>query len=174
MRALAAKIRTPGLALYVLPDPPWYSLYDEALEADEDTARLWQELTAASRLGRAAAFAVYEDEAMCWGLAGDGRILYRYCEGVEGEPEGARGELPAYLDAAAVAAAQAGEPKTAAVRALAGILGLFPDHAVVGFGDLLELDEESDLPADVWVLEDDAGPEFVLERPLLEEDHAGG
>jgi hypothetical protein len=67
-----------------------------------------------------------------------------------------------------------GQPKTAAVRALAGLLGLFPDHAVVGFGDLLTMDEESELPEDVWILEDDAGPELVLERPPLEEDHAGG
>lgn len=174
VRALAEEIRTPGLALYVVPDPPWYSLYDERLEADEDVGGLWTALERASRLGRAVAFAVFEDEALCWGLGEDGRVRYRYCEGVEGAPEGARGALPPDLDAAAVAAAQAGEPKTAAVRALAGMLGLFPDHAVVGFGDLLELDEEGGLPEDVWTLEDDAGPELMLERPLLEEDHAGG
>jgi len=143
VRALAEELRTPGLALY------------------------------ASRLGRAAAFAVYEDEALCWGLAEGGRILYRYCEGVEGEPR-TDGRLPDDLDAAAVAAAQAGEPKTAAARALAGMLGLFPDHAVVGFGDLLELDEASELPEDVWIFEDDAGPELRLERPVLEDEHAGG
>lgn len=174
VRALARELRTPELTLYVAPDPPWYSLYDEGLEADEDPARLWAALEAASRLGRAALFAVYEDEALCWGLAAGGHLSYRYCEGVEHEPAGVRGRLPADLDPAAVATAQQGAPKTAAVRALAGMLGLFPDHAVVGFGDLLELDEESGLPEGVWVLEDDAVPEPRLERPVLEDDHAGG
>jgi len=174
VRALAEEIRTPGLTLYLAPDPPWYGLYDERLEADEDVGRLWDALERASRLGRAAAFAVYEDEGLCWGLAEDGRIRYRFCEGVEGEPGGARGALPPDLDAAAVAAAERGAPKTAAVRALAGMLNLFPDHAVIGFGDLLELDEASELPEDVLIFEDDAGPELMLERPLLEEDHAGG
>ncbi|WP_287370165.1 hypothetical protein [Oceanithermus sp.] len=167
VRALARELRTPGLALYVAPDPPWYSLYDEGLEADEVPERLWAALEAASRLGRAALFAVYEDEGLCWGLAEEGRIRYRFCEGVEAAPSGASGRLPDDLDAAAVAAAQAGEPKTAAVRALAGMLGIFPDHAVIGFGDVLELDEEGGLPEDVWVIEDDAAP-------ALEEDHAGG
>ena len=174
VRALARRLRTPELALYVAPDPPWYSLYDEGLEADEDLARLWAALEAASRLGRAALFAVFEDEALCWGLAEAGRVRYRFCEGVEGAPSGPLGRLPADLDPAAVAAAQVGEPKTAAVRALAGMLGIFPDHAVVGFGDLLELDGEGGLPQGVWVMEDDAGPELVLERPVLEDDHAGG
>lgn len=169
VRALTRELRTPGLALYVAPDPPWYSLYDEALEADEDPARLWTALEAASRLGRAALFAVYEDEGLCWGLAEEGRLRYRFCEGVEGAPSGSFGRLPDDLDAAAVAAAQAGEPKTAAVRALAGMLGIFPDHAVIGFGDVLELDEEGGLPEEVWVVEDDAAP-----GPALEENHAGG
>jgi len=169
VRALARELRTPGLALYVAPDPPWYSLYDEALEADEDPTRLWAALEAASRLGRAALFAVYEDEGLCWGMAEGGRHRYRFCEGLEGAPSGPFGRLPAGLDPAAVAAAQAGEPKTAAVRALAGMLGIFPDHAVIGFGDLLELDEEGGLPEEVWVVEDDAAP-----GPALEENHAGG
>jgi len=174
VRALAEELRTPGLALYVVPDPPWYGLYDERLEADEDVGGLWAALERASRLGRAVAFAVYEDEALYWGLAEGGRILYRYCEGAEDAPPVADGRLPDDLDAAAVAAAQAGEPKTAAARALAGMLGLFPDHAVVGFGDLLEMDEASELPEDVWIFEDDAGPELRLERPVLEDEHAGG
>jgi len=169
--ALAEELRTPGLALYVVPSGGWYSLYDERLEADEDQEALVAALLRASRLGRAAAFVVLEDESLFWALAEAGRLLYSY-QSDSGERQGA----PAELDPAAVAAAEAGEPKTASVRALAQMLGLEPDHAVVGFGDLLEMDEESELPEEVWIFEDaaDFEPQLFTDRPYLEEENAGG
>ena len=174
VRALAQALRTPGLTLYVVPDTPWYSLYDEGLEAGEDPEALLRALLEASRLGRAAVFWVQEDEGLFWALAEGGRVLYRSAAGMEDRPDAREGALPADLDPAAVAAAEKGQPKTAAARALGALLGLHPDHAVVGFGDFLELDEESALPEEVWILEDAHEPELHLERPLMEEDHAGG
>jgi len=172
--ALAEELRTPGLALYVVPAGGWYSLYDERLEADEDRQALVAALLRASQLGRAAAFMVLEDEALFWALAEAGRLVYSCTSDPDGEER--RGSLPPDLDPAAVAAAEAGEPKTASVRALAQMLGLEPDHAVVGFGDLLEMDEESELPEEVWIFEDPGAqaPQIFTDRPYLEEEHAGG
>jgi len=170
---LAEELRTPGLTAYVAPANGWFSLYDEALEADEDHERLLAALLRASRLGLAAAFMVLEDEALFWALAENGELRYSSEAGPEG---GTRRGEPAGLDPAALAAAEAGEPKTASVRALAQMLGIEPDHAVIGFGDLLEMDEESELPEQVWIFEDEgpAGPQLFTERPYLEEEHAGG
>jgi len=175
VRALAEQLRTPGLTLYVVPDAPWFSLYDEAGEAGEDPAALREALLAASRLGTAAAFMVLEDETLLWALAAGGKLLYQYQEDEAGSSR-RRGALPAGLDPQTVAAAEAGQPKSASVRALAQLLGLHGDHAVVGFGDLLEMDEESELPEEVWIFEDDvsAEPELFVNRPYLEEEHAGG
>ncbi len=174
VRALARALREPGLTLYVVPDAPWYGLYDEGLEAGEDPEALLRALREASRLGRAVLFWVQEDEGLFWALAEEGRVLYRRAAGMEDRPDAREGTPPADLDPAALAAAEAGRPKTAAARALGALLGLHPDHAVVGFDDLLELDEEGGLPGEVWILEDDRAPDLRLERPLMEEDHAGG
>lgn len=169
--SLAEQLRTPGLTLYVVPDEPWFSLYDEGLEADESRRDLLTALEQASLLGRAATFMVMEDEQLFWALADGGKIVYRSAVGPEETWK--RGMLPSDLDEVAVAAAEVGEPKTASVRALARMLGLEPDHAVTGFGDLLEMDEENQLPETVWVFED---PEIQLqvfaERPYLEEKDA--
>ncbi|WP_457637117.1 hypothetical protein [Oceanithermus sp.] len=172
--ALAEELRTPGLVLYVVPADGWYSLYDERLEADEDREALIAALLRASRLGRAAAFMVLEDESLFWALAEGEKLIYSASSDPEGEER--QGSPPADFQPAAIAAAEAGEPKTASVRALARMLGLEPDHAVVGFGDLLEMDEEGELPEEVWVLEDAAatGPQLFTDRPYLEEEHAGG
>jgi len=172
--SLAERLRTPGLTLYVVSDGQWFSLYDEALEAGESRPDLLAALEQAAVLGRAVAFMVMEDEQLFWALADDGRVVYQAAAG----PEEAwrSGRLPADLDPHAVAAAEAGEPKTASVRALAQMLGLEPDHAVIGFGDLLEMDEESELPEEVWIFEDEGSSEPLLftDRPILEEEHAGG
>jgi len=170
--ALAEELRSPGLALYVVPSGGWYSLYDERLEADEDREALTAALLRASQLGPAVAFLVLEDEILFWALAEAGELLHSYRSDT-GDRQGA---LPAGLDPATVAAAEAGEPKTASVRALAQMLGLEPDHAVVGFGDLLEIDEEGELPAEVWIFEDTVDYEIPVfaDRPYLEEEDAGG
>ncbi len=174
--ALAEELRTPGLTLYAVPTGEWFSLYDERLEADEDQEALTAALLRASDLGRTAAFMVLEDEVLFWALAEAGELLYSYQSGLGDAATRRQGELPDDLDQTAVAAAEAGEPKTASVRALAQMLGLEPDHAVVGFGDLLEMDEESELPEEVWIFEDPGAqaPQVFTDRPYLEEEHAGG
>lgn len=44
-------------------------------------------------------------------------------------------------------------PPVAAVMRAAGVLGIHPDHAALGFLDLLEMDEEEGLPEEVLYLE---------------------
>ncbi len=153
-RRLVGKLRSEGLASYAVMAEPWLSVYDEALEAEEDPSLLNAALQEASRLGRAAAFMVHEDEDLYWALAEEGKLLYAY-QAEAGAAPRRRGAPPPWLDEEAVRLAEEGQPKSASVRALAALLEIEPEHALVGFADLLQADEESELSEEVWIFEDE-------------------
>ncbi len=133
-----------GLGAYLVPDPPWTSLYLEGLEAEEDPQAVQRFLGEASRVGPALAFLVLEEENLLFLWAEGGRVLARMRKGPElGEEFWGPEELKALLPL----------PPLSAVQALAGRFGLHPDHALLGFLDLWEAEEEEGLPEEVVYLE---------------------
>ena len=64
-----AEGRTGGTGVYLVPDPPWTSLYHEALEAEEDPEAIRAFLRELSRLGQALAFLVLSEEDLLFLLA---------------------------------------------------------------------------------------------------------
>lgn len=140
-----------GLTAYLTLHQGWVSLWHEWLEAEEDWTAINTLLASLSRLGRAAAFLVLENEELWFTLADNGAPSYRY----PAEMDGASWSSPAPLDldTELLAAALAVQPRTSGVTVLAGLLGLSADYATVGFDDWLELDEESELPEEILVLE---------------------
>lgn len=68
-----AQGRTGGAGVYLVPDPPWVSLYHEALEAHEDPGAIQGFLEDLSHLGRALAFLVLGEEDLLFLLAEGGR-----------------------------------------------------------------------------------------------------
>ena len=140
--------RTGGAGVYLVPDPPWTSLYHEALEAEEDPEAIRAFLRELSRLGRALAFMVLGEEDLLFLLAEGGEVQAELRAGPElGEA------LKAPADLAPLLARAQALPPEHAVRALAARFGLHPDHALLGFLDLLEAEEEGDLPEEVIYLE---------------------
>lgn len=140
--------RTGGAGVYLVPDPPWTSLYHEALEAEEDEEAIRAFLRELSRLGRALAFMVLGEEDLLFLLAEGGEVQAELRAGPElGEA------LKAPADLAPLLARAQALPPEHAVRALAARFGLHPDHALLGFLDLLEAEEEGDLPEEVIYLE---------------------
>lgn len=140
--------RTGGAGVYLVPDPPWTSLYHEALEAEEDPEAIRAFLRELSRLGRALAFMVLGEEDLLFLLAEGGEVQAELRAGPElGEA------LKAPADLAPLLAKAQALPPEHAVRALAARFGLHPDHALLGFLDLLEAEEEGDLPEEVIYLE---------------------
>ncbi|GLV49165.1 hypothetical protein TJA_22670 [Thermus sp. LT1-2-5] len=143
-----AQDNTGGAGVYVVPDTPWVSLYHEALEAEEDPKAIKAFLEALSRLGRALAFLVLNEEDLLFLLAEGGKGVAELRRGPElGEALfGPEALLPLLQEAARM-------PPQSAVQALAAHLGLHPDHALLGFWDLLEAEEEGGLPEEVVYLE---------------------
>lgn len=140
--------RTGGAGVYLVPDPPWTSLYHEALEAEEDEEAIRAFLRELSRLGRALAFMVLGEEDLLFLLAEGGEVQAELRAGPElGEALKAPADLAPLLTRAQAL------PPEHAVRALAARFGLHPDHALLGFLDLLEAEEEGDLPEEVIYLE---------------------
>lgn len=142
-----AEGRTGGAGVYLLPDPPWTSLYHEALEAGEDPEALRAFLQDLSHLGPALAFLVVEENLLFLQAEG-GQVVGEIRKGPEfGEafraPEGLK---EVFLRAKAL-------PPLSAATALAQAFGLHPDHALLGFLDLLEAEEEEGLPEEVVYLE---------------------
>ena len=146
---LAALVRPwlggEGLGAYLVPDTPWVSLYLEALEAQEDPKAVLAFLLELSSLGEALAFMVLNEEDLLFARAEGGELKALFAQGEEVEPQ-AFG-----LDEALSLALKA--PPVAAVMRAAGVLGLHPDHAALGFLDLLETEEEGGLPEGVLYLE---------------------
>ncbi|AFV75103.1 hypothetical protein Theos_0015 [Thermus oshimai JL-2] len=143
-----AEGRTLGAGVYLLPDPPWTSLYHEALEAQEDPEALRAFLQDLSRLGPALAFLVVEEENLLFLQAEGGRVLGEIRKGPElGEAFLAPGGLEEVFSRAKAL------PPLSAALALAQAFGLHPDHAALGFLDLLEAEEEEGLPEEVVYLE---------------------
>nr|WP_267962764.1 hypothetical protein [Thermus hydrothermalis] len=140
--------RTQGAGVYLVPDPPWVSLYHEALEAEEDPEAIRAFLKALSGLGPALAFMVLNEEDLLFLLAEGGEVVAELRRGPElGEALSAPEALLPLLEEARRM------PPTGAVQALAARFGLHPDHALLGFGDLLEAEEEEGLPEEVVYLE---------------------
>lgn len=142
-----AEGRTGGAGVYLLPDPPWTSLYHEALEAGEDPEALRAFLQDLSHLGPVQAFLVVEENLLFLQAEG-GQVVGEIRKGPEfGEafraPEGLK---EVFLRAKAL-------PPLSAATALAQAFGLHPDHALLGFLDLLEAEEEEGLPEEVVYLE---------------------
>ncbi|TBH17600.1 hypothetical protein [Thermus thermamylovorans] len=143
-----ARARAGGAGVYLVPDPPWVSLYHEALEAQEDPGAIRGFLRELSRLGRALAFLVLAEEDLLFLLAEGGRVRAELRRGPElGEALWGPEDLLPLLEAAQAM------PPLSAVRALAAPFGLHPDHAALGFLDLLEAEEEEGLPEEVVYLE---------------------
>jgi hypothetical protein len=143
-----AEGRTGGAGVYLVPDPPWVSLYPEALEAQEDPEAIWAFLLDLSRLGPALAFLVLAEEELLFLLAEGGEVVAELRKGPElGEALLAPEALRPLLERARTM------PPVSAVQALAGPFGLHPDHAALGFLDLLEAEEEEGLPEEVIYLE---------------------
>ncbi|MGC8875651.1 hypothetical protein [Thermus sp.] len=140
--------RTGGAGVYLVPDPPWTSLYHEALEAEENPEAVQAFLRELSRLGRALAFLVQAEEDLLFLLAEGGEVVAELRRGPElGEALWAPEDLRPLLEGARAL------PPEQAVRALAPRFGLHPDHAALGFLDLLEAEEEGGLPEEVVYLE---------------------
>lgn len=148
-RVLAwAQHKTLGAGIYLVPDPPWVSLYHEALEAQEDPEAIRAFLEELSQLGKALAFLVLAEEELLFLLAEGGKVQAELAQGTElGERLMAPSELKPLLEKASRM------PPVSAVQALAAHFGLHPDHAALGFLDLLEAEEEGDLPEEVIYLE---------------------
>jgi hypothetical protein len=143
-----ARGRTGGAGVYLVPDPPWTSLYHEALEAQEDLEGVRAFLEELSRLGEALAFFVGEEENLLFLLAEGGKVRAELRRGPElGEAlKAPEALLPLLRGAQAM-------PPLSAVQALVAHFGLHPDHAALGFLDLLEAEEEEGLPEEVVYLE---------------------
>ena len=143
-----ARGRTGGAGVYLVPDLPWTSLYHEALEAQEDLEGVRAFLEALSHLGEALAFFVGEEENLHFLLAEGGKVRAELRTGPElGEAlQAPEALLPLLRRAQAM-------PPLSATRALAAHFGLHPDHAALGFLDLLEAEEEEGLPEEVVYLE---------------------
>jgi len=142
------KGRTGGAGVYPVPDPPWTSLYHEALEAQEDLEAVRSFLRELSGLGKALAFWVQAEEDLLFLLAEGKGVVAELRQGPElGEALRAPEELRPLLERAKAL------PPEHAVRALANFFGLHPDHALLGFLDLLEAEEEGGLPEEVVYLE---------------------
>lgn len=143
-----AQGETRGAGVYVVPDSPWVSLYHEALEADEDPKAIGAFLEALSHLGPALAFMVLNEEDLLFLMAEEGKGVAELRRGPElGEAlSGPEALLPLLQGAARM-------PPLNAVQALAAHFGLHPDHALLGFLDLLEAEEEGGLPEEVVYLE---------------------
>jgi hypothetical protein len=146
--AAFAEGRTGGAGVYLVPDPPWTSLYHEALEAQEDPEAARAFLEELSHLGQALAFFVGEEENLLFLLAEGGKVRALLKKGPElGEDLfGPEDLLPLLAQARAM-------PPVSATMALASHFGLHPDHAALGFLDLLEAEEEEGLPEEVVYLE---------------------
>lgn len=163
-----------GLGAYLVPDAPWASLYLEALEAQEDPKEVLAFLLELSQLGEAAAFMVLNEEDLLFAQAEGGELKALLARGEEvGVPlwSSPKGEAPqeGLLDAFQKGEPPRGHvlhqvafghgqgslevPPVAAVMRAAGVLGIHPDHAALGFLDLLEMDEEEGLPEEVLYLE---------------------
>ncbi len=143
-----ARERTGGAGVYLVPDPPWVSLYHEALEAEENPEGVRAFLEGLSRLGQTLAFLVLAEEDLLFLWAEGGQVRAELRKGPElGEALWAPEDLLPLL-----AKAQA-MPPVSAVQALAASFGLHPDHAALGFLDLLEAEEEEGLPEEVVYLE---------------------
>jgi len=146
--AAFAEGRTGGAGVYLVPDPPWTSLYHEALEAQEDVGAVGGFLKGLSQLGLALAFFVQAEEDLLFLLAEGGEVRAELGVGPEvGALLQAPGELLPLLQKAKAM------PPVSAVQALALHFGLHPDHAALGFLDLLEAEEEEGLPEEVVYLE---------------------
>ncbi|MEN2981627.1 MAG: hypothetical protein ABDH20_03255 [Thermus sp.] len=142
-----AQGRTGGAGVYLVPDPPWVSLYHEALEAHEDPGAIQGFLEDLSHLGRAMAFLVLGEEDLLFLLAERGEVRAELRQGPElGRALRAPQALLPLLERAQAM------PPLSAVQALAGAFGLHPDHAALGFLDLLEAEEEEGLPEEVVYL----------------------
>lgn len=148
-RVLAwAQGKTQGAGVYLVPDPPWVSLYHEALEAQEDPQAIRAFLKELSQLGRALAFLVLAEEELLFLLAEGGGVQAELAQGQElGKKLVAPPGLTPLLEKAARM------PPISAVQALAAHFGLHPDHAALGFLDLLEAEETGGLPEEVVYLE---------------------
>lgn len=146
--AAFARGRTGGAGVYLVPDPPWVSLYHEALEAQEEPEEVRAFVKALSHLGPALAFLVRVEEDLLFLLAEGGEVRAELRQGPElGEALFGPEELLPLLEAARAL------PPLSAVQALAAPFGLHPDHAALGFLDLLEAEEEEGLPEEVVYLE---------------------
>ena len=101
-----------------------------------------------STKGPALAFLVRAEEDLLFLLAEEGEVRAELRQGPElGEAlSGPEGLLPLLEVARAL-------PPLGAVQALAAHFGLHPDHAALGFLDLLEAEEEEGLPEEVVYLE---------------------
>ncbi|GAB5603872.1 hypothetical protein FJNA_23980 [Thermus sp. FJN-A] len=142
-----AEGRTGGAGVYLVPDPPWTSLYHEDLEAAEDPEAIRAFTLELSRLGRALAFLVLAEEDLLFLLAEGGAKKAELRRGPElGEALQAPPDLLPLLERASAM------PPLSAVQALAAHFGLHPDHALLGFLDLLEAEEEGALPEEVVYL----------------------
>ncbi len=143
-----ARERTGGAGVYLVPDPPWTSLYHEALEAQEDLEAVRSFLKELSGLGKALAFWVQAEEDLLFLLAEGKEVVAELRQGPElGAALKAPEDLRPLLEGAQAL------PPEHAVRALATFFGLHPDHALLGFLDLLEAEEEGSLPEEVVYLE---------------------
>ncbi|WP_243030014.1 hypothetical protein [Thermus altitudinis] len=143
-----AQGQTKGAGVFLVPDPPWVSLYHEALEAQEDPQAIRAFLQELSHLGRALAFLVVAEEELLFLLAEKGEIKAQLAQGAELGPR-----LQAPADLKPLLEKAASMPPLSAVQALATHFGLHPDHAALGFLDLLEAEEEGGLPEEVVYLE---------------------
>lgn len=143
-----AQAKTQGAGVFLVPDLPWVSLYHEALEAQEDPKAIRAFLEELSHLGRALAFLVLAEEELLFLLAENGEILAELAQGAE-----LKNRLLAPRELRPLLEKAARMPPLSAVQNLATHFGLHPDHAALGFLDLLEAEEEGGLPEEVVYLE---------------------
>ncbi|HEX2864384.1 MAG TPA: hypothetical protein VHN99_07425 [Deinococcales bacterium] len=151
----------PGMEGLACRNPGWVALYTARLEEQD-----LQSIDAyARRLPQrnGVAFLVNDDESLAviayrdgqraaLHLSGDGADTAFTLHDQPGQtPQDLAGALNA--DPTAVQAAVVGGQASARVAALAGLCGIPQDLATVGFDDLIDLDEDGDLPEDFEFLE---------------------
>ena len=182
--ALALEPGTEGIACR---SPNWVSLYSARLEEQDlgamDAFAL--ALPPASGVG----FMVDDDESLAVVVYSGGRRVALHLSGegaqdafsLHGEVCGPINDLAGALglDAGAVTAAVTGGQASARVAALAALTGIPQDLAMVGFDDLVDLEEDGELPADFEFLEsllDEAQPSLgtFFGQPDFEEPDGVG
>lgn len=162
VKAILEGLLEPGLDAYLVESQGWTAVYAARLE-EQDPAELERLARPLSGLGRAVGLMVHDDQALAVLGFEAGEPLAAYVDDpdafglpAESSSDPAALALALGLDAVAARSALIGGSASARAAGIAALMGVQMELATAGFDDLLELDEDDELPPEFELVE---GPE---------------